>query len=326
MDAATKLQADREYVDRFFHGVASKLMTHPYFSKFANQTNIAAEVPASAASLGRVLAAVAEKKEAAAKVAANAKQLAAASAEQNVVRTAVSLDTYKANMEHVRKLFEYRSTLLQKLKTCPKAQDKAISAFVQQIDDRINAAYASGKPQGVDDIDERIKKMECTPLGTDDKGDADVKKDGWFKRFGNQLENGNWLSGPRPVSPPPSIYTPNLLPETTPPLTFNTRYLTPTLDSFPSSLRANAPKLGTPTQIPKQQQISAPASFSPPPPLSPLSANAPKLGTPAQMPSQSQIRRTQSFSLPSSRTIGKPASAPKGNQVAPEPRRTAWMG
>jgi len=293
-------------------------MTHPYFSKFANQANMSAEVPASAAQLDVVLRAVAAEK------AAEAKLLLATSAVHTVERTAVSLDQYTANMKHVRELFGYRSTLLQKLKTCPKAQDKAISAFVQEIDDRIKAVYASEKPQGVDDIDERIKKMECTPLGTDDKGDADVKKDGLLKRFGNQLENGNWLSGPRPVSQPPSIYTPNLLPETTP-LTFNTRYLTPTLDSFPSSLRANAPKLGTPTQIPKQQPISAPASFSPTP-LSPLSANAPKLGSPTQMPSQSQIRRTQSFSLPSSRTIGKLALAPKGNQVAPEPRRMAWMG
>jgi len=173
MDAAKKLQADREYVDRFFHGVASKLMTHPYFSKFANQTNIAAEVPASAASLGRVLAAVAEKKEAAAKVAANAKQLAAASAEQNVVRTAVSLDQYTANMKQVRELFQKRSTLLQTLKTCPKAKDVNISTAVQKIDNHIKAVYASGKPQEVSGIDENMKCTDVMDVDTNRKADVD---------------------------------------------------------------------------------------------------------------------------------------------------------
>ena len=142
---ATKKAADREYVDRFFHGVASKLMTHPYFSKFANQANMSADVPASAAQLDVVLRAVAVKKaEAAAE--ANAKQLATVSAQQNVVRTAVSLDQYKANMEQVRELFKERSELLQELRKFPK--DSNTITAIQDIDRHIMAVYASGKPQG----------------------------------------------------------------------------------------------------------------------------------------------------------------------------------
>ena len=149
MNAETKKAADREYVDRFFHGVASKLMTHPYFSKFANQANMSAEVPASVASLESVLAKVAAAKKAAAE--AEAKKRVVEGVVNSVARTPVSLEQYKKNVAHVRTLFQDRSKLLQELKAHPKdSQDsKYVSTAIQEIDGRIMAVYASGKQPDV---------------------------------------------------------------------------------------------------------------------------------------------------------------------------------
>jgi hemin uptake protein HemP len=151
MDAATKKAADREYVDRFFHGVASKLMTHPYFSKFANQANMAVEVPASTASLESVLAKVAAAKKVEAEAEAAAKKGVAEGIVNSVARTPVSLEQYKKNMAHVRELFGKRSDLLEKYKLC-KTKDSRVPVgnAIIEIDGMIKEVYATSKIVGVD--------------------------------------------------------------------------------------------------------------------------------------------------------------------------------
>ena len=155
MDPATKNAADREYVDRFFHGVASKLMTHPYFSKFANQTNIAAEVPASIARLDDVIAAY--------------KNRLKPNTDDTNKRT-MSLKAYADNMKLVNELFRKRKELQmnQKDVNCKDKYDD-LKNDVQEIESRIQAVYGSAK------VNKHLEKNEYDKCTEEDKTRAAQK-------------------------------------------------------------------------------------------------------------------------------------------------------
>jgi len=145
MDAAKKLQADREYVDRFFHGVASKLMTHPYFSKFASAST---DVHAPTVNLSRILEDYKEAKK-------------IREEEQKKVSSSpnTSSPLYLANMVKLRELIKNHTTLNQHLKQCKvkEARDN-YRVEITKVENQIKSVYVSNVPN---DISTAIKEVTC---------------------------------------------------------------------------------------------------------------------------------------------------------------------
>ena len=152
MDLTTKKAADREYVDRFFHGVASKLMMHPYFTKYAKENDMSKGIaPVSAEHLEKVMLAVKEARKSAVENLESSNQR----------QTAISSE-YTQNMEHVRKLLVLQSKLLEALKKCKQytTQKDRINVAIQDVDAMIKNAYATGVVEVDTGVKEKIAAYE----------------------------------------------------------------------------------------------------------------------------------------------------------------------
>jgi hypothetical protein len=136
MDLETKKAADREYVDRFFRGVASKLMTHPYFSKFANQANMSADVSASVARLNDVIAAYKNKMK--------------PSTSDDAARKE-SLKTYIDNMKLVYSLIRKRQELeINRKDVLCKDFEEQLIKNIKEIEGHIQTIYGSANKKDLD--------------------------------------------------------------------------------------------------------------------------------------------------------------------------------
>jgi len=121
MDNETKKEANREYVERFFHGIASKLMTHPYFSKYAKDIDIDKAITTHHTNIDKLL------------------EKAAAEAKGKEIEAMKAYTQTSQYMQRARDMINVRSALLTKMKACKS--DNGLSQKIMHLDQLIQDAY-----------------------------------------------------------------------------------------------------------------------------------------------------------------------------------------